>query len=544
MSYLNQNTTPLTAKTAAHLLRRATFGPTQQEITDFMGLMPVQAVQRLIDNVSLTLDSSEPIDLEMGSPNFSKAYMNLPFNLAREFDLSIYVSYWWVGLMAEQKGKPSLLEKLTAFWQNHFVVVQSEIGDYRMIYQYLQLLRHTCLGSFKTMAVEMTKNAGMLLYQNGSSNEKEHPNENYARELQEIFVVGQKNFAGNINYTEDDVKEAARVLTGWTVQNHRLNGSTSFGVNFTPSKHDTTNKTFSSYYNNTIITGRTGATAGNDELNELIDMLLRHAETPRFICRKLYRWYVNPNITQTIEDNVIIPLAQLFSSTQNNYRIQPVLEKLLTSDIFYDQANVGAVIKAPSEFFIGMVRFFNQPVPDIKTDSAAYKELIEWVKRGIRIMQMDILDHPSVFGYPPYYQIGYSKNWINGATLFQRGEYSDSFVWPWKQIKPGYKLGIDILAWVRTFQPNFSDTAASPPISCEQVLEGLSKNLFAADLFQSQKDFLIDTIMMKGLPRNSWKIEWNGYRTNPANVNNTNACQYRCQVLMEYMLRMAEYHVF
>ncbi|TDE08552.1 DUF1800 domain-containing protein [Dyadobacter psychrotolerans] len=544
MAYLNKNTAPLTAKTAAHLLRRATFGPTQQEIQDFVGLTPTQAVQKLIANVSVTLDSSQPIDLDAASPGFGNTYIGLPFNLSREFDLSIYVSYWWVGLMTEQNGKPSLLEKLTAFWQNHWVVVQTEIGDYRMIYQYLQLLRHSCLGNFRTLAIEMTKNAGMLLYQNGNTNEKEHPNENYARELQELFVVGQKDFYGNLNYTEQDVKEAARVLTGWEVVNHRVVNSISVDAKFTPTRHDTESKTFSAKYLSKSIAGRSGSSAGLDELTDLINILLEHPETPKFLCRKLYRWYVNPNVTEEIENNVIIPLAQIFAGSQNNYAIQPILEILLTSDIFYDQANIGAITKAPADLLVGTVRFFNQPVPNIKTDSAAFKELIEWMKRGIRIMQQDILDHPSVFGYPPYYQIGYSKNWINGATLYQRGEYTDSFVWPWKQIKPGYKLGIDILAWVKSLQPNFSDVAGTPAITCVDVLNGLTKNLFAVDLFQSQRDFLIDTIMMQGISRNSWIIEWNGYRSNPSNENNTNACRYRCQVLMEYMLRMAEYHIF
>ncbi|MBN8825555.1 MULTISPECIES: DUF1800 domain-containing protein [unclassified Spirosoma] len=542
MPYLEPYTILLTAKTAAHLLRRATFGPTQTEITSFTGLTATQAVQQLISNANYS--PPPPVDLDSNKATAGQTYLDKPFNGDRNFDFGHYLRYWWLGLMASQTAPPSLLDKLTLFWQNHFVTTREVVDDYRFVNQYMLLLRNNALGNFRTLVTQISKDPAMLRYLNGNENEVGKPNENYARELQELFTVGAFDFAGNKNYTEDDVKAAARVLTGWKYTNYWVVGSTSFGTTFTLSKHDKTNKTFSAQYNNTTITGRSTTTAGDDELADLVTMLLNHPQTSRFICRKLYRWYVNPNVTQTIEDNVIIPLAQFFASPSNNYAIQPVIVKLLTSQVFFDDANRGSLVKSPVDLAVGAMRFFNQPVPDMTTDYAAFKVYCDFMFWRMRDMQMALVDQPSVFGYDAYYQTGYSKIWMNTTTLALRSDYTDAYIWRWLQVKPNYKMGIDLLGWVTSLQPNFSDVTGTPAISCADVQAAFSKNLFALDLFPSQTNFLIDTIMMQGIPRSSWIVEWNNYRSTPTNTNRKNAVLYRLQNLMKYMLRMAEYQLF
>lgn len=545
MPYLDQCTQPLTATTAAHLLRRVTFGPTQAEITNFTGLAAAQAVQQLITNANYT--PPPPVDLDNTKPTAGQTYLDKPFNGDRNFDFGHYLRYWWLGLMTSQTAPPSLLDKLTLFWQNHFVTTREIVDDYRYVNQYLLLLRNNALGNFRTLVTKISKEPAMLRYLNGNENEVGKPNENYARELQELFTVGAFDFAGNKNYTEDDVKALARVLTGWKYTNYWVVGSTSFATTFTLSKHDKLDKVFSASYNNTIpnntIVGRSTATAGDDELNDLVTMLLKHPQTPRFICRKLYRWYVNPNVTQTIEDNVIIPLAQFFASAENNYAIQPVIVKLLTSQVFFDDSNRGAIVKSPAELAVGAMRFFNQPVPDMTTDYAAFKIYFDFMFWRMRDMQMALIDQPSVFGYEPYYETGYSKIWMNTTTIALRSDYTDAYIWRWLAVRPDYKMGIDVLAWATSLQSNFSQVSTTPAISCVDVQNAFSKNLFATDLFQSQKDFLIDTIMMQGIPRSSWTFEWNAYRTAPTDTNKKNGVTWRLQNLMKYMLRMAEYHI-
>lgn len=544
MAYLEEYTPLLTAKTAAHLLRRATFGPTQQEIIDFTGKTTSQAVDILINNASFRASPPPPVEMDENSGDAGQPFLTRPYDGSRTYDYFLYIRYWWLGLMTEQNGHPSVLEKLTAFWQNHFVVSYSTIIDYRYTDKYLRFLRGNALGNFKSMTIGITKDPGMLVFQNGNENEKEHPNENYARELQELFTVGQKDFYGNDNYTEDDVKAAARALTGWQTTNLNVTGSTTFGAVFNPARHDTTNKVFSSKYNSTVITGRSGTSAGDTEVNDLVTMLLNHPQTARFICRKLYRWYVNPNVTQDIETNVIIPLAELFSSSGNNFEITPVLKKLLKSDIFFDTKNVGAIVKSPSEFSVGMLRLFNMTVPDMTSEYLGFRRIMEFQDWAMTKMQLSLLDQPLVFGSVPYYQTGYSKNWINGYCIGIRGMHTDELVYPWLEVKPGYMLGIDFLKWLSSIQPNFADVAGTLPISCEQVLAELTKNMYANELTQNQKNFLIDTIMMRSVPRTSWNFEWNAYRNAPNDVDSQNPILWRCQPLMQYMFRMAEYQVF
>ncbi|MET7253238.1 DUF1800 domain-containing protein [Dyadobacter fermentans] len=545
MPYLDTYQPLLDARSASHLLRRTTFGPTNQEISAFTGLSPLQAIDQLIANSSLHASPPVPIDLDETKATAGQPFLNVPFNKDRRSDWCYYVRYWWAGLMADQGKPPSILEKLTAFWQNHFVVPQGVVFDYRLTHQNLQLLRNLALGSFKTLAVEVTKDPGMLIFQNGNENTKGRPNENYARELQELFVVGQADFYGKPNYTEDDVKAAAKVLTGWQVRNYLIENSTFCDAVFTPDRHDTGNKTFSSYYNNTQITGRSDFEAGSQEIDDLISMLLRHPHTPRFICRKLYKWYVNPEVTASIEENVIAPLATFFASPENNFSIAPVIRKLLSSDIFFATQNRAAIMKSPMELVIGMLRFYNVKPPDPQSNLAAFRRYSKFAYENMSNLQLRLLDQPSVFGYPPYYQTGLSKNWITGALIGMRNRVTDQFIIasPTQDIVPGGVL-IDLVGMVKSIQPNFSDVAGTPSVTVEAVLQEFTRNLLAIDLTEGQKNFLIDTIMMKGLSRRNWVTEWNAYRELPTKPERYDVVMRRCRSLVRYIFHMAEFHLF
>jgi uncharacterized protein (DUF1800 family) len=586
MPYLDLYTQSLTAKTAAHLLRRATFGPTQAEISVFTGQTATAAVQKLISNANYS--PPQPVDLDSTKTTAGQPYLRnastpagqyIAFNGDRNFDYGLYIKYWWLGLMTQQtatttfaNSTTTLLEKLTLFWQNHFVTTREVVDDYRFVWSYLQLLRNNALGNFRTLVTQISKEPAMLRYLNGDQNEvgAGKANENYARELQELFTVGAFDFAGNPNYTEDDVKNAARVLTGWKYTNYWTTGSTSFATTFTNNKHDSTNKVFSAKYGTNIsISGRSDAMAGDLELTDLVTILLNHPQTSRFICRKLYRWYVNPNVTADIETNVIVPLAALFVS--NNYNIQPVIEKLLTSQIFFDDTNIGAIVKSPAELLVGMTRFFNQPVPSLSPSVKPYRTLFDFINWRMVDLQLNLIDQPTVFGHEAYYQTGYSKLWINTTTMALRNDATDALIWRWLVVDstttPPYKYGIDLIAWVKPLQTNFgtfvsipTSTNQSPApvtasITCVQVLDAFLLNLFATDLAQSQKDFLIDKIMMMDQsPRTTWEFEWNRYRrtdsypsaymvpeTAVADARNT--INWRLSTLMRFMLRMAEFHL-
>jgi hypothetical protein len=350
------------------------------------------------------------------------------------------------------------------------------------------------------------------------------------------------------------------VLTGWKTLNYYVNNSTTIGSTFSSTKHDSTNKTFSDKYNNTIITGRTGTTAGELELADLVTMLLNHPQTARFICRKLFRWYVNAEVTPAIETNVVIPLAQLLVSS--NWVIQPVIEKLLTSQIFFDNANIGSLVKSPAEFVVGLMRFYELPVPTV-TGAAVipFRRTMDYLHNRMRDLQLELIEQPTVFGYDAYYQTGFSKLWINTTTMAIRNDFSDRLTNSQTiDSASGTVLNINPLARATALQAGFGNITTSTstppgtaPITCVQVLDGFLPNLMATDLDQTQKDFLIDTVMMQSVPRTSWEFEWNTYRrtvTFPASYttsqisNARNAVNTRLRNLLKYLLRMAEYHIF
>jgi uncharacterized protein (DUF1800 family) len=229
----------------------------------------------------------------------------------------------------------SIHEKMILFWHNHFSTEADTVRDARYLYKHHSLLRKFALGNFKTFVREMSIDPAMLVYLNGNKNTKTAPDENYGRELQELFTMGK---GSDSKYTEDDVKAAAKVLTGYVVDALKIDYS------FTPSRHDTSDKTFSAYYNNTVIKGKSG-TDGILELDELINMLFQKEELSKFICRKIYQFFVHYDLNETVEKNVITPLAEIFR--KNNFEITPVLSTLFKSQFFYDAQLYGAVIKSP-----------------------------------------------------------------------------------------------------------------------------------------------------------------------------------------------------
>ncbi len=560
MNYsLNAYTQPLSGAEAAHLLRRATLGPTQTEITNFTGLSASTAIQNLINNINYI--PTPPVDLNDTKTTVGQEYVNSAYDsiLARNFEFRYYYNHWWINMMAKQGGNPSIIDKMTLFWQNHFVTTEAAVDEYRAIYKYFMKVRSRSLENFKDFVRDITYDPAMLKYLNGNENTKgtggAASNENYARELQELFVVGAKDFAGNSNYTENDVKAAARVLTGWQYTNFYTNTTTSVGNKFTLTRHDTAPKIFSANYGSVTINTPTSIPVGYNnvaevEIDALLNMLFIHPETPKFICRKLYRFFVNPNVTQAIEDNVIVPLANIFKSvdagTGRSFEIKPIIQKLLSSEHFYDVGNIGAIIKSPAEFIIGSHRFFNFPVPTIDSANLVnsiknYRTYAQYIYDRMSEMQMILLDQPTVFGYDAYFQTGYSRNWINTSQVGLRNSFTDKLITGRtlvSGITPLVTIKIDMVAMV-----DKPTTATYNAADAANVVDLVTANLMATGLTTNQKMFLTDTIMLSLQPRTSWANQWATYKSAPTNTTNLNTVKSKLEGLMKYLLRMAEYSI-
>lgn len=398
-----------------HLLKRTLFGVKWADINAFNNKTLSECVNTLLTSASTPLPpvnnyndaNYTDTNVAAGQTWINAAYGDGTGNSRR---ISSFKA-WWLGLMLNQPR--SVHEKMVLFWHNHFATQANIIGDARYVYKLNALMRTYALGNFKQLVKQVTLDPGMLRYLNGYLNIKTSPDENYGRELQELFTIGK---GPNSKYTEGDVKAAVKVLTGYTVN------ATTISSAFDPTKHDTTNKQFSAFCNNKVITGKTGAN-GATELDDLLDMIFATDECALFICRKLYRFFVYYSIDAATEANVIAPLAAIFRS--NNYEIKPVLQALLSSDHFFDPVNRACLIKSPIDFTVGLCRETEITFP-ATTDYINQYYMWDYLRTQAANMQQNLGDLPNVAGWPAYYQEPqYHELWINSDTLPRRNQLTD-----------------------------------------------------------------------------------------------------------------------
>ncbi len=265
-------------------------------------------------------------------------------------------------------SEAQLREKMSFFWHGHFAC---RVINIYFQQQLINTIRSNALENFGELLRSVSKSPAMLSFLNNQQNKKQHPNENFAREVMELFTLGRGN------YTEYDIKEAARAFTGWG-----FNGQGEF-VN-RPLVHDNGNKT---------IFGRTGNFDGDD----VIDMLLEKEDTARFITTKIYRYFVN----DTINNELIKILSKQFF--ESGYNIQQLLQNIYTSDWFYNDENIGTKIKSPVELIVGLRRF----IP-LEIQNAEAQLLVQ------RVLGQVLFYPPNVAGWPG------GKNWIDSSSLMFR----------------------------------------------------------------------------------------------------------------------------
>jgi uncharacterized protein (DUF1800 family) len=272
----------------------------------------------------------------------------------------------WVARMGQEQG--ILREKMTLFWHNHFAC-RSKLATF--IQQQNNTLRTHALGKFGDLLMAVSKDAAMLQFLNNQQNRKKSPNENFAREVMELFTLGRGN------YTETDIKEAARAFTGW---GFNLQGEFVFRQLF----HDNGSKT---------IFGKTGNYQGED----VIEMLLSNPQTARFISTKVYRYFVN----ERINEEYIASMAKRFF--RSDYDIADLMEYVFTSDWFYDPANIGAQIKSPVELLAGLQRTLSMDFVD--------KTPVLYTQKALGQI---LFNPPNVAGWPG------GKAWIDSSSLLTR----------------------------------------------------------------------------------------------------------------------------
>jgi uncharacterized protein (DUF1800 family) len=428
---------------------------------------------------------------------------------------------WWVGQMLNQQI--SLREKMTLFWHNHFATESVDIGNAQYLFKHHSFLRKNALGNFKNLVREITTDPAMLVYLNGQNNNKTAPDENYAREIQELFAIGKGKGAG---FNEADVKAAARVLTGWR------NNAPEIKSFFDPNRHDVNDKQFSEFYQNKKIVGRTGVDAGAIELGEMIDMLFETNEVALYLCRRLYVWFIHYQITPEIEESIIVPLAQVFR--QNNYEVKPVLRMLLGSEHFFDPMNRGCQIKSPVDMLIGMLREMEVKFPadgQYTNQYGLWNQLVNYLTN----MQQNIGDPPDVSGWKAYYQEpGYYKFWINTDTLPKRVQYLDTLVAVGFTFG-GFRMVVDGVNWIKLLPS---------PADPNSLIEALCVHLLGIDISAAHKAQLKTDFLLAGQSQDYyWTDAWELFLSTPSNMANTKHVSTAITSLIKYLVGLPEYQL-
>lgn len=530
MASLTEFSGPLGSKNAAHLLRRLTFGPTPGQIDSFSSMTASGALTVLLSSEA---NPTPPIDTETSTtwvnpPVIYKATEGL--NSGQDSLFSFFKA-WHCDVML--KSGMSAQERLTWFYHTHMPAAWTKISSSEALYYQNCIFRYYAFGNFKELFKKICLDNAMLRYIDGATNHKDSPNENFAREMFELYSIGkgpQIAEGDYTNYTEDDVKAATKVLTGWLFDDSFTNldvdhgwpagimDSIKAGDNITDLAvaHDSTTKTFTSKFDGTSVSP--GATvegyatvAGSlQEFDSMIEMIFGKIETARYIMRKIYRSFVYHFISEEVETDIIQPLAQTFFD--NDYEILPPLEILFKSQHFFDadnaettDNNIGALIKTPVDVTIGLLRLFETTTPDRNTQTASFYSDFGFIVNILKEQGIDLYEPYDVAGFDAYFQIpGFARNWIMHYELAKRYQTGELFL---KRISESESLSfkIDLLNWLE------NSGYVTDPSDAEEVVTVLTANMFAVEIDTERFNYFLNTIFLETLPPSTWQTEWNTY---------------------------------
>lgn len=370
----------------AHLLRRAGFEPTPEEVAGASAAGVTATVDRLLDpaadggsaRAGVEPHVPEPKPGERPIPAAARDALlasgpwpevrGKPLDLTRPLDLQT----WWLHRMATTTAP--LLERMTLFWHGHFATALRTVNSTGLMLLQNQLLRRHALGNFRQLLRAISRDPAMLIFLNGNSNRRQAPNENYARELFELFTMGIGN------YSEQDVAEAARAFTGWSIDKE---------ARFVARRawHDPGSKT---------VLGRVGSWDGDD----VIDIVAARPETAAFISRKLFAHFAHPDP----DEAALQPLIQAYF--ESGYEVRPMLRALFLSEAFYSERARRAVVKSPAEFAVGVLRQLELPLQD------------RVVALHTQRMGQELFNPPNVAGWPG------GRAWLNASTMLGRIQFA------------------------------------------------------------------------------------------------------------------------
>jgi uncharacterized protein (DUF1800 family) len=450
------------AKNLQHLYWRAGFGINPNELLFFSKKNRKEVVSYLFKNSSsftpLQVDTSEFDEFLYTMSKPSKTKLRELIKRSDEKSLEFNVS--WINRLIQPKEL--LREKMTLFWANHFVCQDKNIV---FIQHYNNTLREYALGNFGDFLKAISKEASMIKYLNNKQNRKEKPNENFARELLELFTLGTGN------YSEKDIKEAARAFTGW---NHTKSGS----FKLRSDQHDFGYKSFLGF-------------EGDFDGDDIIEIILKQKQCAVFICSKIYKYFVNDEI----DSERINEMAELF---YQNYDINEVMQFVFLSEWFYENKNIGSKVKSPIELIVGM----NKIVP---VEFSNDKELYYLQK----LLGQILLRPPNVAGWKG------GKKWIDSNTIMirlklasillnnaiialdEKGDYKDTYEVYYKKMNSRKKKIETVPDW-KVFEIEFKNTNITDlkdSLILSEINEGTEQLLNQLEI-DNKKDYCIQLMSL------------------------------------------------
>jgi uncharacterized protein (DUF1800 family) len=379
-----------TAETAAHLLNRAGFGGTPDDIEVVYRKGLGVSVRDLLNVNGAALNFPPPewakprnirqVRMEARADEKGTAERQEKMRELRmmEGENIADLRRWWVDRM--RNGPAPLLEKMTLFWHGHFATSIEKVKDAYWMWLQNDTFRRSAFGNFGALVKKISRDPAMMIYLDLQQSRQEHPNENWARELMELFTVGIGN------YSEQDIRESARAFTGYRVD------MTTQQFHFAPFQQDHANKTF---------IGRSGNLGGDD----IIDTLMKQPACAKFIGRKLWRFFVEDDPSPEIVDAVAASIHA------HNFEIGPVLRDIFTSSEFYSEGAMSSQIKSPVQFVVQTSKLLDAPLPAPVV-----------LQNALRQMGQNLFAPPNVKGWDG------GKSWITTATLLFRYNFANYLI--------------------------------------------------------------------------------------------------------------------
>ncbi|MEO5929892.1 MAG: DUF1800 domain-containing protein [Candidatus Kapaibacterium sp.] len=473
---------------AAHLLRRAGFGFSWSDLNTALQSTPTALVDAMLKS------SAAP------APPGSWVTQIPPTQITDTDRTQFYtwvrdMQEWWINLMMQPQN--ALREKMVLFWHNHFVSEYTKVEVTQHLYNQNQLFRQNAFGMFNDLTKKVSVDPAMLIYLDGATSRQGNPNENYARELMELFTLGAGAYKdGTPHYSEKDIVEMAKALTGWTV-----NGLTG---EFKSARFDSGSKT---------IFGKTGNFGLAPNTTNVIDHIfsqddkdiVNHKRAAVYICTKLYQFFVS----ETPDMDIVAGMAQTL--VDSYWMIGPVLKQLLTSEHFFDDNVIGAKIKSPADFVLGSMRQFSLTPAFARNNSDVARPETHDPNVAMAFLSQWLLYPPNVKGW-----LG-GRTWISSATVPLRIRYSKMWIEP----IPG------ALPW--NFNPVTFVKSLPDSDDAEKLLGHMIALLLPLGISDESKQGLLDELLGGGPA-----YEWNPDASNAA--TRIRACLIRMTNLGEYQL--------